>query len=85
MEMQTHSHSYETHDQFLQRVSDILPEDASLTWTRLERAVFNHLMAKLIHCYGYANITNAMLQATLSEMREIVEHLAAQDRVAATH
>lgn len=85
MEMQTRGYSHETHEQFLQRISDILPADASLSWTRLERAIFNHLMAKLIHYYGYANITDAMLQATLNEMQEIVQHLSTQEHVGSTH
>lgn len=72
METETRCDPVETHEQFLQRVSKFFPVDSSLDWSRLERAIFNNLMSKLIFRYGYAEISDAMLQTTLDQMQKIV-------------
>lgn len=72
MDTQTRRNPVETHEKFLQRVSKFFPVDSSLAWTRLERAVFNNLMSKLIFRYGYAEISDDMLQTTLEQMQTIL-------------
>ena len=67
-------HAVETHEQFLQRASLIFPVVSSQYWTAFQRAVFNFLLAKLIYRYGYADISEAMLNAALVEMEKIVRH-----------
>jgi hypothetical protein len=62
----------ETHEQFLQRASGIFPTERVRHWTRIERAVFNQLMAKLIHQKTYSAITDAMLRQCRDEMSKIV-------------
>lgn len=69
--------SYDTHEQFVQRASDAFPEDVVSTWSRIERAVFNHLMARLIHQCGYSAITGEMLQKSREKMEKIVRNLGA--------
>jgi hypothetical protein len=64
--------SDETHDQFIQRANRVFPADSVRVWSRIERAVFNHLMAKLIHRNTYSSISNAMLQECRDDMTEIV-------------
>lgn len=63
----------ETHEQFIQRANRVFPADRVRVWSRVERAVFNHLMAKLIHRNSYASISNAMLEACHDDMTEIVK------------
>jgi hypothetical protein len=65
----------ETHKQFVERASRIFPESQANDWTRIERAVFNHLMAQLIYRYGYARISDQMLQQVQNEMIGIVKRL----------
>jgi hypothetical protein len=65
-------YSDETHDQFIQRANCIFPADCVRAWSRIERAVFNHLMAKLIHRNTYSSISNVMLQECREDMTEIV-------------
>lgn len=72
MESETRCDPVETHEQFLKRVSKFFPVDSSLEWSRLERAIFNNLMSKLIFRYGYAEISDDMLQTTLEQMQKIV-------------
>lgn len=62
----------ETHEQFLQRASGIFPIERVRNWSRIERAVFNQLMAKLIHQKSYSAITDTMLQQCRDEMAKIV-------------
>jgi len=64
--------SNETHEQFIQRANRVFPADSVRVWSRVERAVFNHLMAQLIHRNTYASISNAMLEACRDDMTEIV-------------
>jgi hypothetical protein len=64
--------SNETHEQFIQRANRVFPADSVRVWSRVERAVFNHLMAKLIHRNTYGSISNAMLQECRDDMTEIV-------------
>jgi hypothetical protein len=64
--------SDETHEQFIQRANCVFPFDCVRAWSRIERAVFNHLMAKLIHQHTYSAISNAMLQVCRDDMTEIV-------------
>lgn len=70
--METRCDPVETHEQFLNRVGKFFPVDSSLEWSRLERAIFNNLMSKLIFRYGYAEISDEMLQTTLEQMQMIV-------------
>ena len=65
----------ETHKQFVERASQIFPESQVADWTRIDRAVFNHLMAQLIYRYGYARITDQMLQEARNEMIGIVKRV----------
>ena len=58
----------ETHSQFVERASRIFQNGEVAKWSRLERAVFNHLMAQLIYRHGYAGISNQMLQDVRNEM-----------------
>jgi hypothetical protein len=64
--------SDETHEQFIQRANRVFPADSVRAWSRVERAVFNHLMAKLIHRNTYGAISNAMLHECRDDMTEIV-------------
>ncbi|PKO89651.1 MAG: hypothetical protein CVU18_03300 [Betaproteobacteria bacterium HGW-Betaproteobacteria-12] len=62
----------ETHEQFVRRASGIFPVERVRNWSRIERAVFNHLMGHLIHEHSYASITDAMLARCRDDMCEIV-------------
>ena len=64
--------SDETHEQFIQRANRVFPADSVRVWSRIERAVFNHLMAKLIHRNSYGSISNSMLETCRADMTEIV-------------
>jgi len=64
--------SDETHDQFIQRANRVFPAESVRAWSRVERAVFNHLMAKLIHRNTYSSISDAMLHECRDDMTEIV-------------
>jgi hypothetical protein len=64
--------SDETHEEFIQRAKRVFPADCVRAWSRIERAVFNHLMAKLIHRNTYSAISDAMLQECHDDMTEIV-------------
>ena len=68
------AHSQETHEQFVRRASSVFPEDHVKTWSRIERAVFNYLMAQLIHRRGYGAITDEMLLESRDCMKKIVQH-----------
>ena len=65
-------HSSETHEQFLQRASDVFPTEWAENWSRIERAVFNQLMSRLIHQCPYNSITEAMLHQCRDDMANIV-------------
>jgi hypothetical protein len=65
--------SDETHEQFIQRAKRVFPADCVRAWSRIERVVFNHLMAKLIHRNSYSSISNVMLQECQEDMTEIVK------------
>ena len=67
-------HSSETHEQFVLRASSVFPEDHVKAWSRIERAVFNYLLAQLIHRRGYRAITNEMLLESRDCMEKIVQH-----------
>lgn len=62
----------ETHEQFIQRANRAFPADYVRSWSRIERAVFNHLMGRLITRNTYSSISNAMLQECREDMTEIV-------------
>ena len=68
-------HCTENHDQFVQRASRIFLSDSVRSWSRIERAVFNHLMGRLIRCHSYGEISNAMLGACRDDMTDIVQRL----------
>lgn len=65
-------YSDETHEQFIQRANRVFPADCVRAWSRIERAVFNHLMAKLIHRNTYSAISDEMLEECRDDMVEIV-------------
>lgn len=71
------AHSNETQEQFVRRASNVFPEEIVSAWSRIERAVFNQLMARLIHRCGYSAITNEMLQKSRKKMERIVRNLGA--------
>lgn len=75
----------ETHEQFLQRASQVFPVNATNAWTAFERAVFNNLMANLIFRYGYAEISNEMLQAAFEQMQDIVRRFPLARQSTVTH
>ena len=62
----------ETHDQFLLRAARVFPLHQAQEWSRLERAVFNTLMARQVHSRGYAAISDEMLQSMRDNMQELV-------------
>jgi hypothetical protein len=62
----------ETHEEFLQRVSRVFPPDRAHAWSRLERGVFNSLMARLIHERGYGAISDEMLRSLSEHMERLV-------------
>ena len=64
--------SNETHEQFIQRASDVFPVNRVRAWSRVERAVFNHLMAQLVIKHPYSSISNEMLRRCKDDMEEIV-------------
>ena len=72
--------SDETHEQFIQRANRVFPADYVRAWSRIERAVFNHLMAKLIHQNSYKSISHGMLEECRDDMTEIVRRFG--DRLA---
>lgn len=63
----------ETHEEFVQRVSTVFPEDRVRTWSRMERGVFNYLMSQLIHKYSYGSISNEMLYQCHDKLLETVQ------------
>lgn len=67
------AYPHETHEQFIQRASSVFPEDGVRTWSRIERAVFNHLLGRLIHQHSYDSISNQMLQESRDNMEKIVQ------------
>lgn len=64
----------ETHEEFVQRVSHVFPEDRVRTWSRIERGVFNHLMSQLIHKHSYGSISNEMLYQCHDKLLETVQN-----------
>jgi hypothetical protein len=65
----------ETHEAFVLRASQVFPSEQVSGWTRMERAVFNSLMAQLVYQHPYAAISNAMLEEVRTAMTEIVRTL----------
>jgi hypothetical protein len=65
----------ENHDQFVQRAGGVFQSDSVRSWTRIERAVFNHLMGQLIRRHSYEEISNAMLYNCREDMNDIVHRL----------
>ncbi len=68
-------HAHEIHEQFVRRASRVFPEDQVSAWSRIDRAVFNHLMSQLIYRHNYSAISNEMLQEVRTEMIKIVKGL----------
>lgn len=68
---------HETHEQFVQRASRVFPVDGVRTWSRIERAVFNHLLGRLIIQHGYDAISNQMLEESRDNMNKFVHRLTA--------
>lgn len=66
-------YSGETHEQFIQRANRVFPVDCAKTWSRIERAVFNQLLGKMIHQFGYGAITDTMLYQSRDDMARIVQ------------
>ncbi len=65
----------ENYDQFVQRASRVFQVSSVRSWSRIERAVFNHLIGRLVRHRSYWEISNAMLYACRDEMNEIVKRL----------
>ena len=65
----------ETHEQFIQRASRVFSADYVESWSRIERAVFNHLLSPIIHKFSYSSITDEMLCQYRNDMVEIVRRL----------
>ena len=65
-------HPSDVHEQFLERASRIFPVEASRSWSKLERAVFNVLIGDLIFNHGYKNISDEMLIEACQQMDKIV-------------
>jgi hypothetical protein len=72
MDESTDIHREETRDQFIQRAGALFPPNRVRAWSRIEQAVFHHLLAKLIQQHSYALISNQMLQESRADMEEIV-------------
>jgi hypothetical protein len=66
---------HEVHEQFVRRASQVFPADQVSAWSRIDRAVFNHLMSQLIYRHSYGSISNEMLQEVRTEMIKIVKGL----------
>ncbi len=73
---QAATHSDESHEQFIKRASAVFPADRVRKWSRVERAVFNHLMAQFIHQHSYGSISNEMLHEIRNDMDEIVRRIS---------
>jgi hypothetical protein len=65
----------ENHDQFVQRASGVFHSESVRSWTRIERAVFYHLMGRLIRRHSYEEISNEMLYACQEDMNDVVQRL----------
>lgn len=68
--------SHETHEQFIQRASRVFPEQGVRAWSRIERAIFNHLLGRLIIRHGYDSISDQMLEESRKYMNKFVQRLA---------
>ncbi len=66
----------ETHETFIRRANRYFPKESVKSWSRVDRLIFNHLMGKLIHRYGYAAISDAMLKQCSVDMDEAVRRFA---------
>jgi hypothetical protein len=64
--------SNESHEQFIKRASEVFPVNRASAWSRVERAVFNHLMAQLVITHHYSSISTEMLRRCKDDMEEIV-------------
>ncbi len=73
MENETSCSQYkETHEQFVQRVGQVFPAERARSWSRIERAVFNHLLGRLISRHSYETISDSMLDECREDMDDIV-------------
>jgi hypothetical protein len=70
--------SHETHDQFIERAGRVFPEEGVRQWSRIERAIFNHLLGRLIIQHGYDSISNQMLEESRENMNKFVHRLAVE-------
>ncbi|MDP2880570.1 MAG: hypothetical protein Q8N89_03200 [Azonexus sp.] len=70
------TYSHETHEQFVQRASRVFPEHGVRAWSRIERAVFNHLLGRLIIQHGYDAISDQMLEESRENMNKFIGQLA---------
>lgn len=62
----------ETREEFLARVGRVFPVERAQAWSRVERAVFNSLMARAIFRHGYGAISDAMLRELRHDMERLV-------------
>lgn len=69
------AHAHEIHEQFVGRAGRVFTEDQVSAWSRIDRAVFNHLMSQLIYQHSYSAISNEMLQEVRTDMIKIVKGL----------
>lgn len=57
-------HFKESHEQFVQRASRVFLSDSVRTWSRIERAVFNHLTGLLVRQRSYSeSVTRCYMPA----------------------
>lgn len=73
------SHYQETHEEFVERASRVFPVDNVRTWSRIERAVFNHLLGRMISKHGYGSISNQMLEESRDSMKQVVHQLQTEE------
>ena len=68
-------------DLFILRAYDVFPPEWLRSLSRIERAVFNVLMGRLIHKNGYAATTDPMLSELRADMEKIVGYPNSWSRI----
>lgn len=68
-------------DLFILRAYDVFPPEWLRSLSRIERAVFNVLIGRLIHKNGYAATTDQMLRELRADMEKIVGYSNSWSRI----
>ena len=68
-------------DLFILRAYDVFPPEWLRSLSRIERAVFNVLIGRLIHKNGYAATTDQMLRELRADMEKIVGYPNSWSRI----